>query len=305
MLESTAVKKHPISTIVNFCSNDSRFIKATHEQALSFSIQVIVPVCDHFFDGSPENRAVLEKIYPAFPECLFIEYPYLPAKIPKKVFKEIEPAHFWHSLSRLIGFSLVDEEAETVLFLDADEVPDGRKFSEWLDCSDYMHHTALKLSNYWYFRDPANQALNYEDSVVLAQKKALEASILLHKDERDAIYNLLPGPKRRHVSGADGSPMFHHYSWVRTKEEMLQKVRSWGHKSDRNWELLVQEEFTAPFKGIDFVHGYTYKTVKPAFDVGLDLPCFEPKGPPQVKRLSSKELLHQVKPKHFWRFFDF
>jgi len=299
------MKKHPISTIVNFCSNESRFIKATLEQALLFSQQVIVPVCDHFFDGTPENRTLLEQIYASFPECQFIEYPYAPQKIPKKRWKTIDPAHFWHSLSRLIGFSAVDEDIEMVLFLDADEVPDGRRFTEWLDCSDYRHHTALKLSNYWYFREPSNQALRYEDSIVLAQKRALEQEVLLHQDERDAIYNLLPGPKRRHVAGPDGAPMFHHYSWVRTKDEMLHKVKAWGHKGDRDWTALVNKEFTAPFRGTDFVHGYTYRSVKPCFDIRLEETQFESKGAPKVKRMKNEELLKLIKLKKFWNILDF
>ncbi|MBX7066526.1 MAG: hypothetical protein K1X28_04795 [Parachlamydiales bacterium] len=294
------MKKHPVATIINFCSNESRFIRATLEQALKFSMQVIVPVCDHFFDGSLENRPLLEKIYSAFPDCLFVEYPYLPKKIPKKILKKVDPAHFWHSLSRLIGFSFLEESVEMVLFLDADEVPDGKRFSEWLECSDYRQHTALKLSNYWYFRDPANQALKYEDSIVLAQRKALETEILLHQDERDAIYNLLPGPKRRGVAGSDGKPMFHHYSWVRTKEEMLQKVKAWGHKGDRDWTALVHEEFAGPFRGTDFVHGYTYQSVKPPFDIRFDPPQFEPKGAPKVKRLNDEEMLKHIRQKRFW-----
>ncbi len=297
------MKKHPIATIVNFCSNESRFIRATLEEALTFSIQVIVPVCDHFFDGKPENRELLEKIYGAFPNCLFIEYPYLPEKIPKKILKNVNPAHFWHSFSRLIGFSFVEEEIDTVLFLDADEVPEGKRFAEWLECSDYRQHTALKLSNYWYFREPIHQALKFEDSIVLVQKKALEMEILLHQDERDAIYNLLPGPKRRHVTGSDGRPMFHHYSWVRTKEEMLQKVRAWGHRGDRDWTALVQEEFEAPFKGTDFVHGYRYQIVPSQFEIHFDPPQFEPKGSAKVKRLKGEETLRHLKQKKFWEIF--
>lgn len=296
------MKKHPVSTIVNFCSNESRFIKATLEQALFFSEQVIVPVCDHFFDGTPENRQLLDEVYAAFPECLFVEYPYLPEKIPKRVWKKVEPAHFWHSFSRLVGVSVLDEGIETVLFLDADEVPEGSRFAEWLDCSDYRHHTTLKLANYWYFREPSNQALSFEDSVVLVQRKSLESELLLHQDERDAIYNLLPGPKRRHVAGPDGQPMFHHYSWVRTKEEMLKKVRGWG---DRDWAALVNQEFAAPFRGTDFIHGYTYQIVKPSFDIQFEPVRFSPKGPPQVKRLDPSQVLKLIRKKNFWNFLDF
>lgn len=299
------MKKHPIATIVNFCSNESRFIQATLEQALLFSHQVIIPVCDHFFDGSPENRPLLEQIYTAFPDCLFIEYPFIPQKIPKKLWKKVDPAHFWHSLSRLVGYAHLEEDTETVLFLDADEVPDGKRFAEWLDCSDYRHHTALKLANYWYFREPCNQALRTEDSIVLVQKRALEAEILLNKEERDAIYNLLPGPKRRNVTGPDGNPMFHHYSWVRTQEEMIKKVTAWGHKEDRDWVSVVNEEFAAPFRGTDFVHGYTYRSVKPFFDIRLEQPRFESKGMARVTRLKQKEMLGLIKFKKIWNFLDF
>ena len=299
------MKKHPVATIVNFCSNESRFIRATLEQAMLFSHQVIIPVSDHFFDGAPENRPLLEKIYTAFPSCLFVEYPFVPKKIPKKIWKKIDPAHFWHSVSRLIGYCFLEEEIEAVLFLDADEVPEGKRFTEWLDCSDYRHHTALKLANYWYFREPSNQALRMEDSIVLAQKRALELEILLHEEERDAIYNLLPGPKRRHVTGSDGKPMFHHYSWVRTREEMLKKVAAWGHKKDRDWVALVNEEFAAPFRGTDFVHGYTYQSVEPFFELDLRPPQFEAKGPAQVKRLKEEEMLQLIKLKKIWNFLDF
>ena len=61
--------------------------------------------------------------------------------------------------------------------------------------------------------------------------------------------------------------MIHHYSWVRTKDEMLKKINSWGHKGDRNWIELVESEFSQDFKGVDFIHGYRYQTVPSAFDI--------------------------------------
>lgn len=292
--------KHSLAVVVNFCTNESRFIKACLEQTKLFARQVIVPVCDHFFDGKAENRELLERIYQAFPECLFVEYPFIPKKIPKKVFKTVDPSHFWHSLSRFLGAHHVDESIESVLFLDADEVPDGKKVAEWLDASDYHSHTVLKLANYWYFREPCYQASIWEDSVVLVQKKALEKHLLLRQEERDGIYELLPGPKRRHVIGVDGKPMFHHYSWVRTQEEMLRKVESWGHKKDRDWVKVVKEEFTRPFQGTDFVHGYQFQTMDALFGVSLEVPSFEPRGKARVIRLSQERVLDLLGVRSFF-----
>lgn len=296
------MKKFPIGTVVNFCTNESRFISACLKAALQFSSKVVVPVASHFFDGSPENRDLLERVYAAFPECLFIEYPFIPEKIPSSIFKAVRPEPFWHCLSRLIGVWALDESIETVLFLDADEVADAPGMVEWLGCSDYEQHRVLKLANYWYFREPIYQAENLEDSIVLVQKKALTAELLLQDEERNAIYDSLPGPKRRMVLGTNGQPLFHHYSWVRTEEEMLKKVRSWAHRSDRNWEDLVRSEFSGPFKGTDFVHRYKFRTVESS----LEAPSrFDSKGKKNVLRLAEREVVEYAKLKKvsFWRRF--
>jgi hypothetical protein len=54
----------------------------------------------------------------------------------------------------------------------------------------------------------------------------------------------------------------HHYSWVRTKEEMLRKVKAWGHTNDKDWNTLIEEEFSREFNGKDFVHGYNFEILK-------------------------------------------
>lgn len=289
--------KKPIAAVINFCTNERRFLKASIEQARLFARQILIPVCDHFFDGVPENREELDRIYRSFPDCTFIEYPFIPKKIPERVFKKISPAHFWHSLSRLLAMQFIDDSIETVLFLDADEVADGRRFGQWLEDSDYHQHVVLKLANFWYFREPKFQASAWEDSIVLVQKRALQPSLLLQEGERDAIYEQLPGPKRRKVTDATGEPMFHHFSWVRTKEEMLKKVRSWGHKADQSWEDLVEKEFSAPFSGKDFVHGYVYKSVEPSFGIHLDPISFDPSIPQaaSLKKLSASQVLSSLK----------
>lgn len=300
---SSIMEKHPVATVINFCTNESRFIESCLEQALIFSRQVVVSVSSHFFDGTPENRSLLEKIYAAFPQCYFVEYPFVPKKIRGNILKSVGHEHFWHCASRLVGFHCLKEEIDTVLFLDADEVADGERVQQWLDCSDYQKHRVLKLANYWYFREPCYRAETFEDSIVLIQKKFLTADLLIHPDERCSLYNSLSGPKQRMVTGVDGQPLFHHFSWVRTQEEMLKKVRSWGHKKDRDWESLVAQEFSSPFKGIDFVHGYRFSYVNPPFSISLETPKFQPNGGTNIRRFTEDELsdLIQLKKTSLWR----
>ncbi|MEN9654521.1 MAG: hypothetical protein RL235_633, partial [Chlamydiota bacterium] len=233
----------------------------------------------------------------------FIEFPFAIEAVPKRIFQTVTPEHFWHSAARLIGSHFLADAIETVLFLDADEICDAARFNEWLGCSDYQMHTTLKLANYWYFREPAFQANAYEDSILLAQRRALEPKLLLCKEERDAIYSSLPGPKRRMVFGVDGRPMFHHYSWVRTQDEMLKKVRAWGHRKDKDWETEVMREFARPFSGTDFVHGYTYNTVEPLIDLSRTFPIHALKQPIDLHKVSTKQFTGWIKeasPRSGW-----
>lgn len=303
---ASGMGQYSIATIINFCTNESRFIQSCIDQAQVFSKQVIVCICDHFFDGTPENRPLLEKIYSHFSHCLFLEYPFITKKIPPRIFETVTPAHFWHSFSRLIGFSSLAPEIDSILFLDADEVVDGERFAQWLDRNDWQAYSALKFANYWYFREPCHQALQFEDSVVLAQKKALRPDWILQNEERDAIYHFLPDPKRRNVMGLDDNPLFHHFSWVRSEQEMLKKVQSWGHKGDRNWPELVRKEFTRPFNGTDFIHGYQYRTVKSKFHIAFEEPVFVQNGShANVKRFTTHEVLDLIplRMNGFWRWF--
>ena len=283
------MRERRVATVVNFCTNDIRFIKANLEEAMKFSFQVLVPVCDHFFDGTPEDRGLLNKVYEAFPQCTFVEYPYLKGKL--------KAINYWHSLSRLIGVKFLDPTVEKVLFLDADEVVDGERFLEWLRFAEDIAVT--KLANYWYFRDPIYQSKTFEDSSVLIDKNLLTPQLLFRKEERDALYDSFSGRKKRMAFGLDGTPMVHHYSWVRTHAEMLKKVKSWGHHRDKDWETLVNEEFSRPFNGKDFVHGYTYTPVASRLE---ENPTFEKKGTAKVLHVTKKEVSRAIKKgkRSFW-----
>ena len=110
-----------------------------------------------------------------------------------------------------------------------------------------------------------------EDSCVFARKKALSRKALLQEGDRFAAFRNAKGNKISMVKGINKDPFIHHYSWVRTKEEMLKKVTAWGHRNERNWIKLVEEEFLKEFTGTDFVHGYSFEEVDPLFEIDLSL----------------------------------
>lgn len=286
-----------IATVINFCSNEARFLESCVQQCRLFSRQIVIPVCDHLFDGTPEDAALLQQAYAAFPDCLFVEYPFISDPLPKRMRNGVSLPRFWHCISRLVGTQSLKDDIDMVLFLDVDEVPDGNRFLDWLNQGSYAQHSALMLESFWYFREARYQALNWEEAGLLVQKLLLTGSMLVNENERRGIYLALPEPKRRAATGADGLPMIHHFSWVRTKEEMLSKVRAWGHRADRDWEQLVEQEFSAPFSGKDFVHGYSFQESPPPFPVSLQPPQFAPLPNKEIsiKRLTINDLLKIIR----------
>jgi hypothetical protein len=108
----------------------------------------------------------------------------------------------------------------------------------------------------------------------------------MQERERAGTYHLIEGKKARFVS--KDTPLFHHYSWVRSQDEMLKKVRTWGHRNERDWEALVKEEFSRDFSGKDFVHGYSFETVP----VPHHFSSYSPEGtcPENVTILSTQDV---------------
>jgi hypothetical protein len=275
---------HKITTIISYCTHDYKWLKPCVDHVSEFSKEVIVPICDHFFNGDKENDLLINNSIQENPNVKFIEFAYCPELYenpklqrlndpfaPIKYMMDIDPKEiwFWNQMARLIGFNQVADDIEYVLFLDADEIVDTIKFTEWLDKFPYQTFNAMRFDSYFYFRDIKFRAIQTEDwnGITLVKKDALnEEAFFKHSSERLNFINFVEGNRQVKVLGLDGQPMFHHYSWVRTKEEMLRKVNSWSHHKDRDWTSQVNQEFEREFNpNTDkcFVHDYNYIEVEP------------------------------------------
>ena len=246
-----------IATVINFCSMDYKFLRPCVKGVLPFSDVVIVPYADHLFDDTPENMDIIGQAVADNPEVIFKKFNY-----HHSITEYLRP-RFWHNFARWVGISHLPENIDYVLFLDVDEIVESPKFVEFLNHFDIARHDYMYFSNYWYFREPRYRASQVEDSPVLVKRNIINVNVIFHEWER-ALFSHLPNGIRR-VNGLDGEPMFHHYSWVLNKEEMLQKVRTWGHSrdTDKDWVALINVEFSREFNGTDFIHGYQYEAVTP------------------------------------------
>jgi hypothetical protein len=280
-----------IAAIINFCSNDYPFLRSCIEKVKQSVEEITIVVCDHFFDGTQENIEHLQSTYVEFPDCHFIQFPYESTNLYAH-----HGSHMWHNLARLLGTYFTSKEIDYLLFLDTDEIVETSRFVSWLKIFPWDRFQALRLGCYWYFREPVYQAMSWEDTPLLVEKNALTGDLLMHPCEREGLFYEIKGEKKRNVLGLDGLPMIHHYSWVRTKEQMLKKVNTWGQNWRRDWTALVEAEFSHPFLGKDFVHGYTFKRVAPYINLDLEqLPAAFPlsKKMSHVRYLSTQEI-HQI-----------
>lgn len=287
----TIYEEHRIAAVINFCSNEYPFLAHCIQHLKTFSSQVIIPVCTHFFDGTPENQDYLRSIYSEHPDCLFLEFEFDPEKNrcgPKN-------SKFWPNLARMLGMSFVDKQIEYILFLDADEIVDDQAFIRWLNACIYRKYEVMQLACYWYFRKEYLQALIWEDTPLLVRKSSICVDMLMDPLERGAMYSRICGEKKRHLLGLEQKPMIHHYSWVRTKEQMLRKALSWSHRAEKDWRFLIEEEFSRPFNGKDFIHGYDLIEVPQFLELDLHKkPLFQLQKEQKNVRVLNTDAIHKI-----------
>ena len=248
-----------LATVLLYSTMDIRWLDLCLQNITKVSNEVIITMCDHYWNGDPENVELLEKsikIIKKYPNVKFATYEWAPN----------QTSFYWEGITRILSTLEVSNENDWILYLDTDEIIDPVQFQYWLDSKQYQNYDSIKLSNYWYFRDMCNQAKTTEDSIVLVRKHLVTDGSNTIIDPtlsigREQCYESLNVRKNRGVTGIDGLPMIHHYSWVRTKDEMLKKVSTWGHNNDRNWTEMVEEEFSRPFNGKCFVNNYEFETI--------------------------------------------
>jgi hypothetical protein len=251
-----------ISTIMLYSTNEFRFLEANLKQLSKFSDEIIITICSHFFSGDPENEELLKTsldIISKYNKCIVKIFEW--ENLDKK-------PRYYHNLSRKIGTSIAKNE--WLFFVDADEIPDNN-FKDWFDTVKHTEN-AYVLTCSWYFRQPIYRAKSNETNGLVVLKKDCNWDLDSNL-EREQIYQKLWDENRifhgdiSPVLGLDGEVLIHHYSWVRSKEQMIKKVKNWSHKYDRDWVSLVEEEFSRDFNGTDFVHNYSYEIVENKFKI--------------------------------------
>lgn len=266
---------HNIACVIITNSDDLCFLDATLRQTSSLFSQTIISTGNKLWNGEDDNMEKVNEFKKKHPTCQYVTYDITKDKI-SFVANQVSSSMYWEAHARWVALQRVDITNDYVLFLDADEVIDGEMFGEWLKTETYKTYDAMKLANYWYWRVPTLRAKDYlEDSAVMMRRAMINPFMLFSNQGRHGIFEACRGSKKvREVKNKDGKAMIHHYSWVRTKDAMLRKVRNWGHKDDcMNWEQLVENEYITPVTEThtDFLKGLSYLIVDNCFDINIEV----------------------------------
>ena len=252
-----------ISISYNYSTNDFEFLEKNLQEARLVSDDIHITYVDKFFDGSNENSALIDethKICKGVAKLAEISF----SKDTKHTYNnKCDLYRYYHNYTRLVNFKKA--KYKYILFLDGDETLDGRLFKQWVETFDIDKYNSYNMDCYWYFRSKKYQATTFEGNPVMVNKTSITDHIIMNRYER---LGLLVGPSISEVKFEDKIPMIHHFSWAKgscdteCKEKLLLKIKAWGHSADRDWNKLIEEEFSRPFNGTDFIHRYQYKILQ-------------------------------------------
>jgi len=259
-----------ISVVINYCSLEREFLNICIRECMKFSNDIVVSYGTHFYDGSIEDHEYIKQEISNNKNVQFVKYEVdVAVDLYKQRGVEKRPHAYWHNLARWTGLNAVKRD-EWILFLDVDEIPDGERFKAWSKETQLEKDTNYSLANYWYFKSPNYQATDWEETAKLVYSNNITEDSIFGDSERDHLQDTVGKKTARFVLGLDVLPLIHHYSWVREKEVLLRKIKSWGHK-DQIADPVNYVEAIFKNKNInDLVHNYKYKYVYNQFLIKIN-----------------------------------
>ena len=235
-----------------------------------FASEIVVSVGTHLYNGTPEDPEHLEALRAQHTGVRFAQYQ-VDAHIDLAAQKGVEhrPHAYWPNVARWTGVQALDEP-QWVLFLDADEIPDGPRMRDWLEQTHLDFNCCYHLANYWYFKSPNNQALTWEQTTILIHRNKFAEQHIFSDRERDSL-GFVPGIKNAvNVTGLDSLPLIHHLSWVRSESVLLTKINTWSHRDQISDPVKYVKHIFSDSSINDIVHKYRYRYVYNKFQIYIN-----------------------------------
>lgn len=263
-----------IGIVINYSSLEKNFIHGLLKQCNLITKNIVISYGSHLYTGIKEDSdEILLSFKELYPSNTFIKYD---VNINDDLLKNKgvvnRPTAYWCNLARWNGYIELKDKVEWIIFIDADEIPDASLFNEWLSETTLYPTYNYKFANYWYFKSYRNQSMQFEDSILMVHKNNLNDTVIFHDDERDGILKMTPHIKQfRMVKNKNSMPMWHHFSWVRNRQGIINKLKNFAHRDDLFKDENVAEkiaDYIYRDNNInDIIHNYQYKLVDNIFEV--------------------------------------
>ena len=249
---------------------EREFLNICIKECLKFSDEIVVSYGSHFYDGTIEDHDHFMQESLKHKNVRFEKYEVdITVDLYKQRGVKSRPHAYWHNLARWNGLKAVKNN-KWILFLDVDEIPDGERLNEWSKEVQLDKDINYSFLGYWYFKSPNYQATKWEETAKLIYSKNITEDSIFGDSERKHLQNTAGKGAGQFVLGLDQLPLIHHYSWVRKKEVLLRKIKSWGHQ-DQIGDPVNYIETIFKNKNInDSVHNYQYTYVYNIFSIKIN-----------------------------------
>jgi hypothetical protein len=188
-----------IEAVILYSTNDYKFFKICIHNLLKCGIKCHIITYSHMWNGEEEDVELLNKSIDAFKDNKNVNFYKIEWELGNSPW-------YWEGLGRYLGTNKVNKTSDYILYIDIDEIVDPEKFNSWIATSEYKKYDVLKLSTYWYWREPIYQAHQKEDSIVMIKTslaKQLEFKMGGREIYFSSSYNSI-----RNVSQIN--PLIHH-----------------------------------------------------------------------------------------------
>lgn len=234
-----------IDAVVLYCSNDQRFFKTCIDNLLECGFRVTVVTYSNMWAGEKENTAILNQSNDLFKHN--------PKYNNLFIYWETEKnSWYWEGYGRYRATQELKDDSEWVIYIDIDEIIEPLLFKKWLKDFPYYRYNSILLKQYEYYKLPTIRHNKIEPNPVFAKTKYAKSCKFKESGRRQLFWN-----NENFISRVlaklnlnpffciyRGVPFIHHYSWVRSKKQILNKFLNWGHKDDKDWVSIAEAEFS-------------------------------------------------------------
>ena len=257
-----------IGAVIPFTCDDKIFIKPLISNLLPICNNIVLTYSDTYLSGTMQNSIELNNtinIIKSFQnENASCTIKLLKYDIERNIMKDnIDGPYFvtwkryWICLARKLGVMEICNKSDWILLLDSDEIVDTSNFQKWIttELPNVNNEVqVINFDNYVYYYKAIYRSNQLENSIVMIKPDIMlnYEHLAINEWERTAFIKFtLDNMILKNVKLNNDIVMFHHYSWVRSKQNLISKIKNWGHSDDHATIILLLNDRNSKYTWVN------------------------------------------------------